>query len=146
MYDFETEKKNRRAYFLGVINRFYSLCRNVDFSNQNKEIINYYIESYRERHEVYDLSKYSTMLKELSELIYKKKISDCDAATIVINVIDPDLDIFSIYEENSKMDRVKSEIKEKFNFYDSNLLRFEKKYVKDNNLEKELCWIYKKEN
>lgn len=48
---------------------------------------------------------------------------------LVIEVIDPEFDMYKIYEEFCNINDINDEIKRKFSFFDENLIRAEKLYI-----------------
>lgn len=77
---------------------------------------------------------YYRTLHLLGEYIAKEKITDKEAIIILINYIDPEFRIYSIYEEFCNIDIIKKRIKLIFGFYDRDFLNLEKQYLIDNNL------------
>ena len=115
---------NNEKYFIEkTIRFFYSLCRNVtDFSEINEEKLNDYIELIKEKY-------YVNTLRHLSNRIRKDGMLDKESIYILINSIDPNLEMYQIYERNSILKEVKSEVISSFGFYVDNLLKYEKIYI-----------------
>ena len=123
---------NNEKYFIEkTIRFFYSLCRNVtDFSEINEEKLNDYIELIKEKYKKDEKGMYYVnTLRHLSNRIKKDGILDKESIYILINSIDPNLEMYQIYERNSILKEVKSEVISSFGFYDDNLLKYEKIYI-----------------
>ena len=137
-YDNSIEKKNKQL-LNNSKNGFYSLCRKVsNYEATDNELINFYTEKIKnmfldEKMETY----YLKVLDFLRICIFKNKLTPEDAIIVSFKCIDPDFEMYQIYEEYSNMYDIKEAIKKEFNFYDEKYLTLEKNYIKYNNLEDE---------
>lgn len=133
---------------LGKYHRtFYSLCRNVkSFDSINLDKINPIIEDLKPKYKREETGKYYySLLRKLSNNIFKSYLSAEEALFILINVIDENLNIFEIYEVNCKINDIKNECIENFGFHDDKLIQVEKQYIKHLKKEKEYDFTKKLE-
>ncbi len=61
--------------------------------------------------------------------IIKFDFTSEEKIAILIEVIDPNFEIYTIYELNNKIDIIRQEIKKKIGFYNKDLIKLEKLYI-----------------
>lgn len=66
---------------------------------------------------------YKLKSKQTRELSVQKKLA------IIIETIDPEFEMYKIYENNSNIKVIKANILAKFGFFDENLIKVEKLYI-----------------
>ena len=141
----EREKRDRLAYYMNIKKRFYSYCRNFNkFELTNEEVSNELIEKYKNMHNKVDINTYMDLLIQIQKNALDKIINTTDAMIILINSIDPDYEIYTMYDQACTKNELKELMKDRFNFYDPDLIKAEIKYIQENHLEKEYSWTYKK--
>lgn len=121
---------NVKAFRTNVANKFYSNTRQI--KNFTKEYdSNEMIEELKEKYQFDDHGQYYyNLLNNLNNKIYKEQFDKENALYILVNVIDPECEMYKIYESESKIENIQSEARDKFGFYDSRLINIEKMYVK----------------
>ena len=145
MYRFEREKKLKIGYCKKIKNRFYSYCRNVsDYKIENDEKANELIEKYKKIYKNININSYIDLLDVLSKDLINNIIDCNEAICILVKTIDPNYTIYTIYDEACTNEELKTTLLQEFHFYDPSLVELEKKYLKDNNLDDQYFWTYKK--
>ena len=144
----ENTKRKLTQYYLNVKRSFYSLCRKANgITIDDEDIYNEKIEQLRNFYNEKDsgINKYINILDNLNRSIVKKNISPNDALIVLVNVIDPEYKMYSLFDETDEFEAFKRNVQKEFKFFDKDLFNIEKKYVESNNLQEEFNLVYKKE-
>ena len=139
------DKRNKQI-LINSRNGFYSLCRNINSFDCDNEILNKYVNKLTELYEIDNKGIYYLLyLDFLKNKIVNRSITPEEAATILLNVLDSDFELYKIFEDNCNILNIKDESMKRFHFFDKKLLELEKKYIKLNNLEDEYSFAKRKE-
>ena len=145
MYYENTNDVHARLALIKAHNTFYSLCRGVtNYESDNMDLINTEAEKLKNLFSKNEKDYYYKMLDFLNKKLLKRKITCEEATLIILFAIDPDFEMYQIYEEYCNVEKIKENIIKEFNFYDDKYLKLEKNYLKYNNLEDEYSFAPKK--
>ena len=139
-------EKKEKQYLINSRNTFYSLCRNINNFDCNSDILDKYIKKLNELYEMDNHGIY--YLRSLDFLKYKilnHSMNAEEASVVLIKSIDPNYDVYQIFEDYCNMYDIKNECVKKFHFFDKRFLELEKLYIKLNNLEDEYSFAKRKE-
>lgn len=123
----EEEKK----YYLRQKEKYFiDLKKFNGFIKVNKSRCDFYVERLKnEIKKTNDDNYYLKLIENLNEYIYSGNFSLAESVYILVNFIDPELDMIKIYETYCNKDEIIKEIKNEFGFYDHVIIKMEKIYM-----------------
>lgn len=120
-----------RKFYIGQKEKYLRNLRNFKgFNEVDIDKCNSYVEKFNEEIEkTDDDSYYLFLLTRLNYYISKRNFSLAESIYILVNYIDPELDIIKIYETYCKKNEIVDEIEKEFGFYDQIIVKIEKVYI-----------------